>query len=309
MSKIFESIDELIGKTPLLRLKKLEVKYNLQCRLYAKVELFNPTGSIKARAALEMINAAEKSGELRPGGTIIEPTSGNTGIAIAAIAASRGYSSIIVMPDSMSRERRILMAAYGAEVVLTPAALGMKGSIDRANELKSEIPNSFIPSQFDNVNNKISHIKSTGPEIVSDLGKCPDIFIATVGTGGTLSGIGEYLKGISKNTKVIAVEPDGSPLLSGGNAAPHKIQGIGANFIPKVLNTDIYDEVIRVTDADAYKMTKESGATLGLGIGISSGAALSALLTVARRESSQGLDIVTVFPDGIDRYLSTDLFD
>ncbi len=309
MSKIFERIDELIGRTPLLRLKKLEEKYNLQCKIYAKVELFNPTGSVKARAALEMINAAEKSGELRPGGTIIEPTSGNTGIAIAAIAASRGYSAIIVMPDSMSRERRLLMSAYGAKVVLTPGALGMKGSIERANELKAKIPNSFIPAQFDNVNNKIAHIRSTGPEIVSDLGRCPDVFIATVGTGGTLSGIGEYLKGISEDTKVIAVEPDSSPLLSGGTAAPHKIQGIGANFIPEVLNTDIYDEVIRVTDADSYESAKEAGATLGLGIGISSGAALSALLTVAKRESSRGLDIVTVFPDGIDRYLSTDIFD
>ncbi len=309
MSKIFENIEQLIGKTPLFRLKKLEETYNLRCRIYAKTELFNPTGSVKARAALEMINAAEANGELLPGGTIIEPTSGNTGIALAAIAASRGYSSIIVMPDSMSKERRVLMKAYGAEVVLTPGKLGMKGAIEKAYELKEKIRNSFIPSQFDNENNKIAHIKTTGPEIAECLGKCPDIFIAAVGTGGTLSGCGEYFKTVSESTKIIAVEPAASPLLSGGNASVHKIQGIGANFIPDVLNKDIYDEVITVSDEAAYSAAKEAGATLGLGIGISSGAALSALLEVAKRDTSKDKDIVTIFPDGIDRYLSTDLFD
>ena len=309
MSRIFENIESIIGKTPLFRLKKLEEKYNLNCKIYAKAELLNPTGSVKARAALEMLLAAEESGELLPGGTIIEPTSGNTGIALAAIAASRGYSSIIVMPDSMSKERQVLMKAYGASVVLTPGALGMKGAIERAYELKNNIPNSFIPSQFDNNNNKIAHIKTTGPEIVEDLGKCPDIFIATVGTGGTLTGCGEYLKSVSCDTKIIAVEPAESPLLSGGSAAPHKIQGIGANFIPDVLNKDIYDEVITVSGADAYYAAKDAGASLGLGIGISSGAALVALLEVAKRPENSDKDIVTIFPDGVDRYLSTDLFD
>lgn len=309
MNIIYETIDSLIGNTPLFRLKALEEKYNLKCRLFAKLEAFNPTGSIKARAALKMINDAETSGVLKSGGTIIEPTSGNTGIGLAAIAAARGYSAIIVMPDSMSRERIALMKAYGAEVVLTPGALGMRGAIDRAYELKAQIPGAFIPSQFDNPSNKAAHYESTAPEIIEALGKAPDVFIATVGTGGTLSGIGEYLRAIGATTRIIAVEPDASPLLSGGKAAPHKIQGIGANFIPEVLNREIYDEVLRVKCEHAYASVKEAGALMGLGIGISSGAALCATLEVAKRYESEELDIVTVFPDGIDRYLSTDLFD
>ena len=309
MKKIYESIDELIGGTPLFRLKALEEKYGLRCRLYAKLESFNPTGSIKARAALKMINDAEAVGLIKAGSTIIEPTSGNTGIGLAAIACARGYSAIIVMPDSMSRERIALMKAYGAEVVLTPGESGMKGAIERAYELKAEIPGSFIPSQFDNPSNKAAHYEATAPEIIEALGKAPDVFIATVGTGGTLSGIGEYLKDTGAKTKIIAVEPDASPLLSGGHAGAHKIQGIGANFIPEVLNRDIYDEVIRVKCDSAYDSVREAGALMGLGIGISSGAALSAVLEVAKRDTSDGIDIVTVFPDGIDRYLSTDLFD
>lgn len=309
MNKIFDNIEALIGRTPLFRLKKLEEKYNLSCRLYAKLEFLNPTGSIKARAALEMILAAESAGELLPGGTVIEPTSGNTGIALAAIAASRGYSAIIVMPENMSRERRVLTEAYGATVVLTPAELGMAGAISRAEQIKENTPNSFIPSQFDNLNNKVAHIKTTGPEIAEDLRKSPDIFVATVGTGGTLSGIGEYLKSISDTVKVVAAEPAASPLLSGGTASAHKIQGIGANFIPRVLNRNIYDEVITVSDEDAYFYAKQIGGLLGIGIGISSGASIAAMLEIAKRDSSLGMDIVTVFPDGVDRYLSTDLFD
>ena len=309
MNKIYEAIDELIGGTPLFRLKALEEKYGLKCRLYAKLEAFNPTGSIKARAALKMVNDAEAAGLLKAGGTIIEPTSGNTGIGLAAIACARGYSAIIVMPDSMSRERISLMRAYGAEVILTPGESGMKGAIERAYELRDSIPGAFIPSQFDNPSNKAAHYEATAPEIVEALGKAPDIFIATVGTGGTLSGIGEYFRDCGSQTRVIAVEPDASPLLSGGKAAPHKIQGIGANFIPDVLNRDIYDEVVRVKCDSAYTAVREAGALMGLGIGISSGAALSATLEVAKRRTSEGLDIVTVFPDGIDRYLSTDLFD
>ena len=309
MNRIYESIDELIGGTPLFRLKAIEEKYELKCKLYAKLESFNPTGSVKARAALKMINDAEREGLLKTGGTIIEPTSGNTGIGLAAIAAARGYSAIIVMPDSMSAERIALMKGYGARVVLTNGSLGMKGAIDRAYELKAEIDGAFIPSQFDNPSNKAAHYESTAPEITAALGKAPDVFIATVGTGGTLSGIGEYFKDTGAETKIIAVEPDASPLLSGGKAGAHKIQGIGANFIPEVLNRDIYSEVVRVKCEAAYAAAKEAGALMGLGIGISSGAALSAMLEVAQREDSAGLDIVTVFPDGIDRYLSTDLFD
>lgn len=306
---IYESIDELIGSTPLFRLKAIEEKYGLKCRLYAKLESFNPTGSVKARAALKMINDAECAGLLNPGGTIIEPTSGNTGIGLAAIATARGYSAIIVMPDSMSRERIALMKAYGAKVILTPGVNGMKGAIERACELKNEIPGAFIPSQFDNPSNKAAHYDTTAPEITEALGKVPDIFIATVGTGGTLSGIGEYFKDNNPKAKIIAVEPDASPLLSGGSAGAHKIQGIGANFIPKVLNREIYDEVVRVKCDSAYDAVREAGALMGLGIGISSGAALAATIEVAKRETSEGLDVVTVFPDGIDRYLSTDLFD
>ena len=307
--KIYESIDELIGGTPLLRLSAIEKKYGLTARLYAKLESFNPTGSAKDRAAKQMIDALERSGELSPGGTIIEPTSGNTGIGLASIAAARGYSAIIVMPSSMSRERIALMKAYGAKVVLTDAAEGMAGAIARAYELRKKIPNSCIPGQFDNPENSRAHRLTTGPEIYEALDGAVDTFIAAVGTGGTLTGVGEYLKEKNPDTRIIAVEPKESPLLSGGSAAPHKIQGIGANFIPNILNVNIYDEVVTVSAKEAYSMAREAGSTLGIGIGISSGAALAAAISVAKRSESHEKNIVTLFPDGLDRYLSTDLFD
>ena len=306
--KIYCSIDALIGNTPLIRLTAIEKQYSLTAALYAKLESFNPTGSAKDRAALYMINAAERRGDLLPGGTIIEPTSGNTGIGLAAIAAARGYSAIIVMPDNMSKERIALMQAYGAKVELTDAALGMGGAIRRAKELQREIPISYIPDQFTNPSNADAHRNTTGPEIEEDLGRIPDIFVATVGTGGTLTGIGEYFKSQSGSVNVIAVEPEESPLLSGGAAKPHKIQGIGANFIPEILNREIIDEIVTISAEEAYDMVREAGRLLGIGIGISSGAALAATVKIAKRESSNGKNIVTVFPDGIDRYLSTDLF-
>ena len=309
MSNIYNNVESLIGKTPLLRLEAIEKKYGTRAKIFAKLEFFNPTGSAKDRAALGMILAAEKEGLISKGGTLIEPTSGNTGIAIAAIAASRGYKAIIVMPSSMSRERQLLMRAYGADVELTDAKLGMAGAIAKAKELNSSIENSFIPSQFDNFENKNSHFNTTAPEIYGDLDGEIDVFVATVGTGGTLSGIGEYLKSKNPCVRVIAVEPKESALLSGKPAAPHKIQGIGANFIPAILNRDIYDEVISVSAEEAYASVKEAGYELGLGIGISSGAALAAVISLAKREEFKEKNIVTVFPDGIDRYLSTDLFD
>lgn len=309
MSNIYNNVESLIGKTPLLRLEAIEKKYNLNAKLYAKLEFFNPTGSAKDRAALGMILAAEQQKLISKGGTIIEPTSGNTGIAIASIAASRGYKAVIVMPSSMSRERQLLMRAYGAEVELTDAKLGMAGAIAKAKELNSKIKNSFIPSQFDNFENKNSHFNTTAPEIYDDLDGEIDVFAATVGTGGTLSGIGEYLKLKLAHVRVVAIEPKESALLSGMPAAPHKIQGIGANFIPAILNQEIYDEVISVSADEAYAAVKSAGYDMGLGIGISAGAALAAVISLAKREELRGKNIVTVFPDGIDRYLSTDLFD
>lgn len=306
---IYNNIEELIGKTPLLRANKLKEAFGLSANVYAKLEYLNPTGSAKDRAALGMILAAERDGKLKAGGVIIEPTSGNTGIALAAIAASRGYKAIIVMPSSMSRERQLFIKAYGAEVVLTEASLGMAGAIAKANEIQKTLENSFIPSQFDNFENKSSHFNTTGPEIYDALDGNVDVFISAVGTGGTISGVGEYLKSKNENIKIIAVEPKESPLLSGGAASPHKIQGIGANFIPSVLNRTIYDEVITVSAPEAYSAVKDASRLLGLGIGISSGAALSAAISVAKREDMKGKNIVVLLPDGIDRYLSTDLFD
>lgn len=304
---IYEGLSGLIGKTPLLRLKRLEERYGLKCKLYAKLEYLNPTGSAKDRAALQMINAAEAAGKIKEGAVIIEPTSGNTGIAIAAIAASRGYKAIIVMPDTMSRERILFIKAYGAEVHLTDGKLGMAGAISYANELHERTENSFIPSQFDNVENKRAHLLTTGPEIYADLGDELDVFVAAVGTGGTLSGTGEYLKSKNPDIKVIAVEPSESPLLSGGSAAPHKIQGIGANFIPKILNTEIYDRVITSSAADAYALAREAARLEGIGVGISSGAALFGAIEAAK-ELSCGC-VAVLLPDGVDRYLTTDLFD
>ncbi|MBE6536615.1 MAG: cysteine synthase A [Ruminococcaceae bacterium] len=309
MNNIYNNIEDIIGNTPLLKADKLKLELGLSADIYAKLEYFNPTGSAKDRAALGMIISAERQGLLKKGGTIIEPTSGNTGIALAAIAASRGYRAIIVMPSSMSRERQLFIKAYGAEVVLTEAALGMIGAIKRADELHKEIENSFIPSQFDNIANKNAHFDTTGPEIYNSLDGNVDVFIAAVGTGGTISGVGEYLKSKNGNTRIIAVEPKESPLLSGGSAAPHKIQGIGANFIPDLLNREIYDEVITVSADEAYETVRMASRILGLGIGISSGAALSAAISVARRADMKGKSIAVLLPDGIDRYLSTDIFD
>ncbi|MBQ9071300.1 MAG: cysteine synthase A [Clostridia bacterium] len=309
MNKIYNTVEELIGKTPIVRLHKIEEKYNLKAKLFAKLEFFNPTGSAKDRAALGMILAAEKCGLISNGGTIIEPTSGNTGIALAAIAASRGYQAIIVMPSTMSRERQLLIKAYGARVELTDGAKGMAGAIERANQLHLEIENSFIPSQFDNNENKNAHFATTGPEIYETLDGKIDVFVAAVGTGGTLSGVGEYLKSKLPEVKIVAVEPAESPLLSGGAAAPHKIQGIGANFIPSVLRRDIYDEVVCVSSEEAYKEARDTASLIGIGLGISSGAALAAAIKLAEREENAGKSIVTLFPDGVDRYLSTDLFD
>jgi len=305
MKRVYNNIEELIGNTPILKLDKLASGANI----YAKLEYLNPTGSAKDRAALGMVLAAEREGKLKPGGTIIEPTSGNTGIALAAIAASRGYKAIIVMPSSMSRERQLFIKAYGAEVVLTEASLGMSGSIAKAYELKNEIENSFIPSQFDNNENKNSHFETTGPEIYDALDGKVDVFISAVGTGGTISGVGKYLKKQNPDIKVIAVEPTESPLLSGGVAAPHKIQGIGANFIPAVLDTDIYDEIITVSAKEAYDTVKAASKQVGLAVGISSGAALYAALKVAERKEMANKNIAVLLPDGIDRYLSTDIFD
>ncbi len=302
---IYENLSEIIGKTPIVRLHRLEEKYGIKSKIYAKLEYMNPTGSAKDRAALYMINAAEKSGIIKAGATIIEPTSGNTGIAIAAIAASRGYRAVIVMPDTMSRERILFIRAYGAEVHLTDGKLGMKGAIDYAIKLHKETENSFIPSQFDNIENKNSHFLTTGPEIYQDLDGNIDIFVAAVGTGGTLSGTGEYLKSRNKNIKVIAAEPSASPLLSGGKAGPHAIQGIGANFIPEILNRNIYDEVVTVDDEEAFSYAGDMAKYEGIGVGISSGAALAAAIKTAKKYEEK--NITVLLPDGIDRYLSTKL--
>lgn len=308
MSKIYSSADQLIGHTPLLELSHIEKENNLEAKIVAKLEYFNPAGSVKDRIAKAMIDDAEASGKLKPGSVIIEPTSGNTGIGLASVAAARGYRIIIVMPETMSIERRQLMKAYGAELVLTEGAKGMKGAIARATELSQEIPNSFIPGQFVNPANPAAHKATTGPEIWEDTDGKVDIFVAGVGTGGTVTGVGEYLKSKNPNVKIVAVEPESSPVLSKGTAGPHKIQGIGAGFIPDTLNTSVYDEVLPVKNEDAFAAGKAIAKAEGILVGISSGAALHAAIELAKRPENKGKNIVALLPDSGDRYLSTPLF-
>ena len=308
MSKIYTSADQLIGKTPLLELTHLEKKYGLKAKILAKLEYFNPAGSVKDRIAKAMIDEAEAAGKLVPGSVIIEPTSGNTGIGLASVAAARGYRIIIVMPETMSVERRQLMKAYGAELVLSDGAKGMKGAIAKANELAAEIPNSFIPGQFVNPANPAAHRATTGPEIFEDTDGKVDIFVAGVGTGGTITGVGEYLKSKNPDVKVVAVEPSSSPVLSEGIAGPHKIQGIGAGFVPDVLNTKVYDEIIPVTNEDAFETGRLIGRNEGVLVGISSGAAVYAAIELAKRPENEDKNIVVLLPDTGDRYLSTPLF-
>jgi cysteine synthase A len=305
--KIYTSIEELIGGTPLLALKNFGK--DLPANIIAKLEYLNPAGSVKDRVAREMIADAEAKGILKKGDTIIEPTSGNTGIGLAAIAAAKGYRAIIVMPETMSEERKLLMKAYGAELVLTEGAKGMKGSIEKAEELAAKIPHSFIPAQFENPANPAAHRKTTGPEIWRDTDGKIDIFVAGVGTGGTITGVGEYLKAKNPEIKIIAVEPASSPLLSKGIAGSHKIQGIGANFVPETLNTDIFDEIIPVEAEDAFEKGRLIAKTEGILVGISSGAALHAATEVAKREENRGKNIVVLLPDTGDRYLSTEMFE
>lgn len=308
MSVIYTSAEQLIGKTPLLELTHIEKKHNLKAKIFAKLEYFNPAGSVKDRIAKAMIDDAEQKGLLKEGSVIIEPTSGNTGIGLASVAAARGYRIIIVMPETMSVERRQIMKAYGAELVLTDGTKGMKGAIEKADELSKEIPNSFIPGQFVNEANPKAHFETTGPEIFEDTDGNVDFFVAGVGTGGTITGVGKYLKSRLSKVKVVAVEPKSSAVLSTGAAGPHKIQGIGAGFVPKVLDTDIYDEIIPVENEDAFAMGKEVGRNEGVLVGISSGAALWAAIEVAKRPENEGKNIVVLFPDTGDRYLSTPLF-
>ncbi|HBF64449.1 MAG TPA: cysteine synthase A [Clostridium sp.] len=305
---IYQSIEQLIGKTPLLELTQFEKKYNLQAKLLAKVEFMNPGGSAKDRVAKAMIEDAEERGILQAGATIIEPTSGNTGIGLAVVAAAKGYRALIVMPDSMSMERRMLMKAFGAELVLTPGAKGMAGAIEKAEELQKEIPNSFVPGQFDNPANVKAHYETTGPEIFQDTEGKVDIFVAGIGTGGTISGVGKYLKEKNPEVQIIAVEPASSPLLSKGVAGSHGIQGIGANFVPSILNTEIYDEIIAVENEEAFRFGKEVAKTEGLLVGISSGAAVFAAMKVAERPENAGKNIVVFLPDTGERYLSTAMF-
>jgi len=308
MSKIFTSADQLIGHTPLMELTNIEKKHGLKAKLLAKLEYFNPAGSVKDRIAKAMIDDAEAKGLLKPGSVIIEPTSGNTGIGLASVAAARGYRIIIVMPETMSVERRQIMKAYGAELVLTEGAKGMKGAIAKAEELSREIPNSFIPGQFVNPANPKAHFETTGPEIFDDTDGKVDIFVAGVGTGGTVTGVGQYLKSRNPSVKVVAVEPKSSAVLSTGVAGPHKIQGIGAGFVPDVLDTKVYDEIIPVTNEDAFAAGKEIGRSEGVLVGISSGAALWAGIDLAKRPENAGKTIVVLLPDTGDRYLSTPLF-
>lgn len=308
MARIFASVDELIGKTPLLELTHIEKEYGLKAKIVAKLEYFNPAGSVKDRIAKGMIDDAEKKGLLKEGSVIIEPTSGNTGIGLASVAAARGYRIIIVMPETMSVERRQLMKAYGAELVLTPGEKGMKGAIAKADELAKEIPNSFIPGQFVNPANPAVHRASTGPEIYEDTDGKVDIFVAGVGTGGTITGVGEYLKGKNPNINVVAVEPKTSAVLSTGVAGSHKIQGIGAGFVPDVLNTKIYDEIIPVENEAAFETGRQIGRKEGVLVGISSGAAAFAAIELAKRPENEGKTIVVLLPDTGDRYLSTPLF-
>lgn len=309
MSNIYKSADELIGRTPLLELTHIEKKYDLKARILAKLEYFNPAGSVKDRIAKAMIDDAEQNGKLKPDSVIIEPTSGNTGIGLASVAAARGYRIIIVMPETMSVERRQLMKAYGAELVLTDGSKGMKGAIAKADELAAEIPNSFIPGQFVNPANPKTHTETTGPEIWEDTDGNVDIFVAGVGTGGTITGVGEYLKSKNKKIKIAAVEPASSAVLSTGVAGAHKIQGIGAGFVPEVLNTEIYDEIIAVSNEDAFDTGKQIGKNEGILVGISSGAAAYAAIELAKRPENEGKTIVVLLPDTGDRYLSTPLFE
>ena len=308
MSKIYTSADQLIGKTPLLELSHIEKAEELKAKVLVKLEYFTPAGSVKDRIAKAMIDDAEATGALKPGSVIIEPTSGNTGIGLASVAAARGYRIIIVMPDTMSVERRQLMKAYGAELVLSEGAKGMKGAIAKADELAKEIPNSFIPGQFVNPANPKAHFETTGPEIWEDTDGAVDVFVAGVGTGGTLTGVGQYLKSKKPGVKVVAVEPKDSPVLSEGHAGSHKIQGIGAGFVPDVLDTKIYDEIIPVTNEDAFATGKRIGHAEGVLVGISSGAAVWAAIELAKRPENAGKTIVTLLPDTGDRYLSTPLF-
>ena len=308
MANIYQSVTELIGRTPLLAAKAFAKEYNLPANIVVKLEYFNPAGSVKDRIAIAMIEQAERDGKIAPGATLIEPTSGNTGIGIAAVAAARGYHAILTMPETMSVERRNLLKAYGAEIVLTDGSQGMKGAIARAVELQKEIPNSFIPSQFENPANPAVHERTTGPEIWEDTDGNIDAFIAGVGTGGTVSGVGRYLKSKNPSIHVVAVEPVDSPVLSGGKPGPHKIQGIGAGFIPTTLDTKVYDEVIQVKNEDAFAYGREFARREGALVGISSGAALAAAVELARRPDFAGKNIVVLLPDGGDRYLSTDLF-
>ena len=308
MSRIYTSADQLIGKTPILELTGIERELGLEARILAKLEYLNPAGSVKDRIAKAMLDAAEASGKLKPGTVIIEPTSGNTGIGLAAAAAARGYRLILVMPETMSGERRLLMKAYGAELVLTEGAAGMKGAIQKARELAQEIPGSFIPGQFSNPANPEAHLTSTGPEIWEDTDGQVDLFVAGVGTGGTITGVGEYLKARNPEVRIAAVEPASSPVLSGGEPGPHKIQGIGAGFVPEILNTEIYDEILTVTDEEAFETARLIGTKEGVLAGISSGAAAAAAVRLARRPENKGKNIVVLLPDSGDRYLSMELF-
>lgn len=309
MTEIYTSVDQLIGNTPLFKLNGFKKKYDLAADIYAKVEYFNATGSVKDRIARQMILDAEQSGALKPGSTIIEPTSGNTGIGLSAVGTSRGYKVIIVMPDTMSVERRKLMKAYGAQLVLTEGTEGMKGAIAKADELHAEITDSWIAGQFDNPSNWKAHYNTTGPEIEKALEGKVDILVAGVGTGGTITGTGKYLKEKNPDLKVVAVEPASSAVLSGNKSGPHKIQGIGAGFVPKVLDTDIYDEIVPVSNEDAFETGASIGKTEGILVGISSGAALYAALQLAKKEENRGKNIVVIFPDSADRYLSTGMFE
>ena len=308
MSKIYTSAEQLIGHTPLLELTRIEAAEGLQARVLAKLESFNPGGSVKDRVARAMLDQAEADGRLKPGSVIIEPTSGNTGIGLCMMAAMRGYRVIIVMPETMSVERRQIMKAYGAELVLTEGAKGMSGAIEKANQLAQEIPGAFIPGQFDNPANAAAHEATTGPEIWADTDGAVDVFVAGIGTGGTITGVGRYLKRRNPNVKIVGVEPAGSPVLSGGKAGPHGLQGIGAGFVPGVLDTGIYDEIIPVKEADAYAMGRAIGQKEGVLVGISSGAAAWAAVQLARRPEYAGKNIVVLLPDTGDRYLSTPMF-
>lgn len=308
MANIYTSAEQLVGKTPLLELTHIEKELKLQAKIFAKLEYLNPAGSVKDRVAKAMIEKAEQSGELKEGSVIIEPTSGNTGIGLASVATAKGYRIIIVMPETMSVERRKLIKAYGAELVLSDGTKGMKGAIAKAEELAKEIPNSFIAGQFVNQENPKAHFATTGPEIYEDTDGNVDIFVAGVGTGGTITGTGKYLKSQNSDIKVVAVEPASSPVLSEGVSGPHKIQGIGAGFVPEILDTTIYDEIIKVENEDAFKFGRLLGNKEGVLVGISSGAALYAAVEVAKREENKGKNIVVILPDSGDRYLSTELF-